>query len=67
MKSYKKLFKEIDRDRFTDVLPKYNVYYMDNDRQKVYVKKNLFYYDTINFVQKNYKKYGTDLMYEVGE
>lgn len=42
----------------------YNVYYMDNDRQRKIVAKNLPYQKAVSFMQKNYGAYGADLMLE---
>lgn len=34
------------------MLPKYIVYYMDNDRQRVIVTSGLFYHQAVKFMQK---------------
>ena len=47
-----------------NILKAFKVYYMNNDRQKIYVKHDLFYHEAVTFCQKNYKTYNTNLIIE---
>lgn len=42
----------------------YQVYYMNNDRQKVVVARNLMYHQAVRFCQRHYREYNAELHYE---